>query len=303
MMTRRCGTCKHFEQSPLWRQGWCRNPLLYTAQQSHFVSADELDCERGMGNYWEPAGASQHPDQPFDEDIAREFASQSQRSTPISSGGQPIYPVSGSSGYGGDPPPPPGSGDPGGSPRWPDDRGDYGYYDDERYWTDYLRIAAPILGVLLLVALLWFWFANWIGDDDPEEAANTGGTPFPTTQVTPSETAGAGGTEGGITLPTAPPNGTAAGTGTEASTGTEDTGGTGELANGVEAQVANTGGTGVNVRSAPSTDSEILTVYLDGTPVTIVGESVDAEGFTWWPVSGEGVEKGYIASDYLEPTQ
>ena len=34
---------------------------------------------------------------------------------------------------------------------------------EERYWTDYLRIAAPVLGVIILLALAWFWFSHLIG--------------------------------------------------------------------------------------------------------------------------------------------
>lgn len=52
---RKCGTCKYFEPAPLWRKGWCRHPLLYAPHQSHLVSEDDLDCDRGMTNYWEPA--------------------------------------------------------------------------------------------------------------------------------------------------------------------------------------------------------------------------------------------------------
>ncbi|MDQ3549250.1 MAG: hypothetical protein M3439_10590, partial [Chloroflexota bacterium] len=53
MTGRKCGSCKHYEAAPIWRKGWCRNPMLYSPQQSHLVSEEELDCERGMGNYWE----------------------------------------------------------------------------------------------------------------------------------------------------------------------------------------------------------------------------------------------------------
>jgi hypothetical protein len=53
MSVRKCSTCKHYEPAPIWRKGWCRNPLLYSPQQSHLVGEDDLDCDRGMGNYWE----------------------------------------------------------------------------------------------------------------------------------------------------------------------------------------------------------------------------------------------------------
>ena len=59
MTGRKCSSCKHYEPAPIWRKGWCRNPLLYSPQQSHLVGEDDLDCERGMGNYWEPGDPSQ----------------------------------------------------------------------------------------------------------------------------------------------------------------------------------------------------------------------------------------------------
>ncbi len=50
---RKCSTCKFYEPAPIWRKGWCRNPLLYAPQQSHLVAEDDLDCSRGLSDYWE----------------------------------------------------------------------------------------------------------------------------------------------------------------------------------------------------------------------------------------------------------
>ena len=52
---RKCSTCKFYEPAPIWRKGWCRNPLLYAPQQSHLVAEDDLDCSRGLSDYWEGA--------------------------------------------------------------------------------------------------------------------------------------------------------------------------------------------------------------------------------------------------------
>src|SRR5918911_1435561 len=103
MPDKRCSTCKYYEPAPIWRKGWCRNPLLYSPQQSHLVGEDDLDCDRGMGNYWEPIDGG------------------------------------------------PGGGGPGGPER------QFNYNPDERYWTDYVRIALPVIGVILLLGLAWFW--------------------------------------------------------------------------------------------------------------------------------------------------
>lgn len=52
---RKCSTCKFYEPSPIYRKGWCRNPLLYAPQQHHLVADDDLDCSRGLSDYWEAA--------------------------------------------------------------------------------------------------------------------------------------------------------------------------------------------------------------------------------------------------------
>ncbi len=51
---RKCSTCKHYQPSPLWRKGWCRNPLLYDRNTNHLVEADSLSCNRTFIDYWEP---------------------------------------------------------------------------------------------------------------------------------------------------------------------------------------------------------------------------------------------------------
>lgn len=51
---RKCSTCRHYQPSPLWRKGWCRNPLLYDRNTNHLVEADSLSCNRTFIDYWEP---------------------------------------------------------------------------------------------------------------------------------------------------------------------------------------------------------------------------------------------------------
>lgn len=319
MTGRKCGTCKHFEPAPLWRKGWCRNPLLFSPQQSHLVNDEDLDCERGMGNYWEVTGASDvivssSFAEGFREPVAHAFA-QNRRSEPlmISDTGRPVYPVMGGAGQGGDRPPyddpPPGGGWSGGEP--PQPSGDYNYYPEERYWTDYLRIAAPILGVILMVFLFWFWISNFIGDDDSDDGSiagqeNTpvtiptvGETPAPDQEATPPE-----GTPD-IALPGEATPGTGEqtpgetpGDPTQPAGEPEDPGQPAGIYSGATVEVFNTGGTGVNVRSQPSTESDIISVFLDGTILTVIGGAVEAEGFVWWPVQGDGVE-GYVVQEYL----
>lgn len=321
MTGRKCGTCKHFELAPMWRKGWCRNPLLYSPQQSHLVNDEDLDCERGMGNYWEVADSTRGVEtsvlaQGFREPVAKVFAASDHGRTPlISDIGQPVYPVTGAAGQGGDrppydDPPPPGGGWSGNEP--PNATGrDYNYYPEERYWTDYLRIAAPILGVILMVFLFWWWISNFLDDngDDNGTIAGENETPvtIPTVGETPDappEATPADGTPGivfpGDATPGAEPGQATspAGDPTTPPDEPEDPPAETDIYNGATVEVVNTGGTGVNVRSQPSTESDIITVFLDGTVLTVIGVAVEAEGFVWWPVSGDGVE-GYVVQEYL----
>ncbi|MFW6075194.1 MAG: SH3 domain-containing protein [Chloroflexota bacterium] len=269
-----------------------------------------------MGNYWEPAD-----DKVVENDRSypltlHESNDRSLSRPARSAQGSPIYPVSGSSGgYGGDPPPPPGGS--GGGGRWgDDDRGEFGYYEEERYWTDYLRIAMPILGVLLMVAVFWFWVANWLGDDNGNgDVANGDTNGLPT--IEPTETiedeAEADETQDDpVELPTAtesePDDGEPGATEEEpgeteepeeTNGSEEETNGGGEIYPGATVEIANTGGAGVNVRSEPTTEAEVLDIFMDGVQVTTTDDAVEAEGFIWWPITGNGVELGWIVDDYL----
>ena len=55
------------------------------------------------------------------------------------------------------------------------------YESEERYWTDYLRVALPVIGLLPMLALFWWWAQQFIGDDkDGNQATVTD----PTEEVT-----------------------------------------------------------------------------------------------------------------------
>jgi hypothetical protein len=304
MTGRKCSTCKHYDPAPIWRKGWCRNPLLYSPQQSHLVGEDDLDCERGMGNYWEPSESAQANSEMSDAQPLTLFTPSQHREVLTSYSGRPVYPVSGSSGYSGDPdddlPPAPSNNAPGGG-----NERELNYYSDERYWTDYLRIAAPIIGVILILVLFWFWANKFLGSDDNNSAANAEGTARATLPVITASPTGttqaAGGTPSVPLIVQTPPAGSQVetpGAGSTQPSGT--TGGT--LAIGASVQVANTGGTGVNLRSEASTDSEVVDVLLDGTPLTVIDGPTDAEGYTWWQVQGDA-GTGWLVDQYLQVTQ
>lgn len=282
--------------------GWCRHPELYASHHNHLVSADDLDCDQGLGDFWESAEAdttAKHDDTPWSSSGARAIS--------VTSAGSPVYPVSGSSGYQDDPPPPVPGGSGGGGPSWGDGDRDLNYYSEERYWTDYLRIIAPILGVIILVVLLWVWIASFLGDDDPDDSAAASATlPIATLTAGDSETPDAGTTP---SPPSTAPTSTTPASGTPPATTpsvapTTDDGGGGDggpvaIYLGATVEVANTDGTGVNVRAEPTTGSDVLTVFLDGTQIQVIDGPVEAEGFEWWKITGNEVAEGWIVRDYL----
>lgn len=308
MTGRKCGTCKHYEPAPIWRKGWCRNPMLFSPQQSHLVSEEELDCERGMGNYWDPIDASSRSTIgsglfPLTIYPAPSPAIINERSM----SGLPVYSVSGSSGYTTDDPdddsPPQDGGPrittPGGRDR------NLTYYAEERYWTDYLRIAAPILGVLLFLILLYFWASSFLGDDNNTGSGNvansTSTSTLPIIGASPTASVQTGATGEPQIILTAPPGGVTPVVPAPTETPPVVIEG-GVIYAGAVVSVANTGVEGVNMRSEATTSAAVVTVLIDGTQLTTTGEAVESEGLIWWPVEGES-GAGWIAADFLTLVQ
>lgn len=57
---------------------------------------------------------------------------------------------------------------------------------------------------------------------------------------------------------------------------------------------------GVNVRSEPTTSGSAVTAASAGDVVDITGPTVEADGYTWYPVRLEDGTEGYIVGDFLE---
>jgi len=72
-----------------------------------------------------------------------------------------------------------------------------------------------------------------------------------------------------------------------------------------EGDIAAASDDGVNVRSSPSTDGDIVTTLAAGQQVTITGPSEQGGDFTWWPVQlvDDASITGYVAEDFLEPVE
>lgn len=190
------------------------------------------------------------------------------------------------------------------------------YQAEERYWTDYLRIALPIVGLLLLLSVFWYWASSFIGDDGdtppPTEQALVQTTPIEAPTSTPTTSAAIQ-----ITPQTLNPTEAAEITGdpTEAPATTdgetaeqtpvpddgESTGdGSGTLFAIDEIAVINE--SDVNMRGDPTTDSEIVDTLVEGTELRILDAvPVEADGYSWWFVEDtlNGVQ-GWVAQDFVD---
>jgi hypothetical protein len=186
--------------------------------------------------------------------------------------------------------------DPGGHDPNDGERTPFGYQPEERYWTDYLRIAAPVVGVILMLGLVWFWVANMLSDDDEDtvaDDADTNGPVIPSATPSPTDDGLALDDEeddAPITVMTPPPDENGEDEGEEPAT---------TLGPGATVTVIGTGEAGLNVRASASTEAEVVGSLPDGTALTVTGESQEADGFTWWPVEGEGIS-GFVAADFIQ---
>ena len=52
-LKKRCGTCVHYQPSPVRGQGWCRNPALRKPHERSLVGAKELACDKKFYDFWE----------------------------------------------------------------------------------------------------------------------------------------------------------------------------------------------------------------------------------------------------------
>jgi hypothetical protein len=56
----------------------------------------------------------------------------------------------------------------------------------------------------------------------------------------------------------------------------------------------------VNMRSGASTSAEVVETLAQGTTLTITGDPVDADGYTWYPVQNPATgSSGFVAANFL----
>jgi hypothetical protein len=188
------------------------------------------------------------------------------------------------------------------------------YQAEERYWTDYLRIALPIAGLLLLLGVFWYWASTFIGDDDNNDpqtpVAQVVNTPITASTQTPTVSAAV--TLAPVTVqPTqeteqpaateAPDTESTATTAPEENGGETDPGGeTGTFA---EGDIVVVNDNDVNLRADATTDSEALTTLILGQELRVISsEPVDDGTYVWWNVADEINDlEGWIAGEFIEP--
>jgi mannose-6-phosphate isomerase-like protein (cupin superfamily) len=58
---------------------------------------------------------------------------------------------------------------------------------------------------------------------------------------------------------------------------------------------------GLRLRESPSTSAPVLVALAAGQQLQIIGPSVEADGFTWWPVLDPNTGfQGYVAADFIQ---
>jgi hypothetical protein len=187
------------------------------------------------------------------------------------------------------------------------------YQTEERYWTDYVRVATPVVGLLLLLGVFWYWASSLIGADSEDPPATTAASvtviaaPTSTPTSTPevvleAETAVPTATEG-ATEPSPTPRQAAEGEPTKAPTeATEEPTQEPEPGSFAEGEVVLSSDDGVNMRAEPSTESEVLEVLSLNQELTVVdGQPQEGDGIVWWNVRNEeSGNVGWVSEDWLK---
>jgi hypothetical protein len=179
------------------------------------------------------------------------------------------------------------------------------YQPEERYWTEYLRIALPILGLILMIGLLWYWALQLTGDDNGDDPTPTD-PPGTTEVIAPESTPTVEPTEEVIVpTPTTEPTEEVESTPEEEEETPEETDdegtGEGEIAIGSAVVVTEDG---VNMRDDATTEGNIVRALDAGEVLSIEDGPFEADGYVWWEVIvEETAETGFVVQDFLEPAE
>jgi len=64
-------------------------------------------------------------------------------------------------------------------------------------------------------------------------------------------------------------------------------------------RIIDTDGMGANLRENPSLTGTVLTIVPEGTLVSILGETVEGDGFTWQAIQLENGRQGWLVARYI----
>jgi hypothetical protein len=182
------------------------------------------------------------------------------------------------------------------------------YQAEERYWTDYVRVATPIVGLLLLLGVFWYWASSLIGDESSAPPPTTVAmvtvipadtpTPTPTEEATNApETPEATATQ--APPPTRTPRAEPTATDAEPTEKPTEQSCSGRWCTGDSVLSADNN---VNLRAEPSTDATVLEVLSLDQPLTILSsQPTKAGGYVWWNVRDEANDiEGWVVEDWLK---
>lgn len=192
------------------------------------------------------------------------------------------------------------------------------YQPEERYWTDYLRIALPVIGLVLMLGLFWYWASTFIGGPSKKEPVATQSAGQAVLNNAASPTAAA--TRPALIPPAKTP---AANTGAETpatatkpatannTTGGDNQAGNSGAATNAQATQPASGGQfaagstvtttdSVNLRDAPNSTGNVLTVLNAGDTLTIVSGPEAGNSYQWYQVKTSDGTEGWVASSFIQ---
>ena len=188
---------------------------------------------------------------------------------------------------------------------------------EERYWTDYLRIALPVAALLLMLGLFWYWAAALIGGgsaDEPTASARSPGgdvvvegtPPPPTATAVLTPIAPTPGPPPTATVPAAPAsNPTPTPQPTPAPPVQADPAAPCPVATDYAPGTTVVTTDNVNLRQGPTTASQIVVELRAGTQVQVTGSAAPSSetisACRWWPTTNPATgQSGYVREDFVQ---